>query len=67
MSGPWARIEIEPIAILKDVCGLDSVQTLEVLEWVGKLDRGKQDELLHYGHPANAEIEALAQAGIRDN
>jgi len=36
MSGPCARIEIEPIAILKDVCGLDSVQTLEVLEWVGK-------------------------------
>lgn len=27
---------IEPIVILKDVCGLDSAQALEVLEWVGK-------------------------------
>jgi AcrR family transcriptional regulator len=27
---------IEPIAILKDVCGLDSAEALEVLEWVGK-------------------------------
>lgn len=26
---------IEPIAILKDVCGLDSAETLKVLEWVG--------------------------------
>jgi AcrR family transcriptional regulator len=26
---------IEPIAILKDVCGLDSVEALTVLEWVG--------------------------------
>jgi AcrR family transcriptional regulator len=27
---------IEPIVILKDVCGLDSAETLKVLEWVGK-------------------------------
>ena len=27
---------IEPIVILKDVCGLDSAEALEVLEWVGK-------------------------------
>jgi len=27
---------IEPIAILKDVCGLDSTEALEVLQWVGK-------------------------------
>jgi hypothetical protein len=27
---------IEPIVILKDVCGLDSAQALAVLEWVGK-------------------------------
>ncbi|HEV2034579.1 MAG TPA: TetR/AcrR family transcriptional regulator [Candidatus Dormibacteraeota bacterium] len=27
---------IEPIAILKDVCGLDSAEALEVLQWVGK-------------------------------
>jgi AcrR family transcriptional regulator len=27
---------IEPIAILKDVCGLDSAEALKVLEWVGK-------------------------------
>lgn len=27
---------IEPIAVLKDVCGLDAGQALEVLEWVGK-------------------------------
>ena len=27
---------IEPIAILKDVCGLDSAEVLEVLQWVGK-------------------------------
>ena len=26
---------IEPIAILKDVCGLDSAEALKVLEWVG--------------------------------
>ena len=26
---------IEPIVILKDVCGLDSAETLKVLEWVG--------------------------------
>jgi AcrR family transcriptional regulator len=26
---------IEPIAILKDVCGLDSAEALTVLEWVG--------------------------------
>jgi AcrR family transcriptional regulator len=27
---------IEPIVILKDVCGLDSAEALKVLEWVGK-------------------------------
>jgi hypothetical protein len=27
---------IEPIVILKDVCGLDSTEALEVLQWVGK-------------------------------
>ena len=27
---------IEPIVILKDVCGLTSAEALEVLEWVGK-------------------------------
>jgi hypothetical protein len=27
---------IEPIAILKDVCGLDSAEALKVLLWVGK-------------------------------
>ena len=27
---------IEPIAILKDVCGLDSAEALTVLEWVGR-------------------------------
>jgi AcrR family transcriptional regulator len=27
---------IEPIVILKDVCGLDSAETLKVLEWVGR-------------------------------
>jgi AcrR family transcriptional regulator len=27
---------IEPIAILKDVCGLDSAEALEVLQWVGQ-------------------------------
>jgi AcrR family transcriptional regulator len=27
---------IEPIVILKDVCGLDSAETLKVLAWVGK-------------------------------
>jgi AcrR family transcriptional regulator len=27
---------IEPIVILKDVCGLDSAGVLEVLQWVGK-------------------------------
>ena len=27
---------IEPIAILKDVCDLDSAEALKVLEWVGK-------------------------------
>ena len=27
---------IEPIVILKDVCGLDSAEALEVLHWVGK-------------------------------
>ena len=26
---------IEPIVILKDVCGLNSAEALEVLEWVG--------------------------------
>ena len=35
-SGLALVFGIEPIAILKDVCGLDSAQTLEVLEWVGK-------------------------------
>jgi hypothetical protein len=35
-SGLALVFGIEPIAILKDVCGLDSVQTLEVLEWEGK-------------------------------
>ena len=27
---------IEPIVVLKDVCGLDSAEALEVLQWVGK-------------------------------
>jgi AcrR family transcriptional regulator len=27
---------IEPIVVLKDVCGLDSAETLQVLQWVGK-------------------------------
>jgi hypothetical protein len=27
---------IEPLVILKDVCGLNSAEALEVLEWVGK-------------------------------
>lgn len=35
-SGLALVFGIEPIAVLKDVCGLDSEQALEVLEWVGK-------------------------------
>jgi AcrR family transcriptional regulator len=27
---------IEPIVVLKDVCGLDSAEALQVLQWVGK-------------------------------
>lgn len=27
---------IEPMAILKDVCGLDSAETIDVLQWVGR-------------------------------
>lgn len=35
-SGLALVFGIEPIAILKDVCGLDSAEALKVLEWVGK-------------------------------
>lgn len=34
-SGLALVFGIEPIAILKDVCGLDSAEALKVLEWVG--------------------------------
>jgi AcrR family transcriptional regulator len=35
-SGLALVFGIEPIVILKDVCGLDSAEALEVLQWVGK-------------------------------
>jgi AcrR family transcriptional regulator len=35
-SGLALVFGIEPIAILKDVCGLDSAEALKVLLWVGK-------------------------------
>ena len=35
-SGLALVFGIEPIVILKDVCGLDSAEALEVLEWVGR-------------------------------
>ena len=58
---------IEPIVILKDVCGLDSAEALKVLEWVGKtlIEASEKAPLVSSRGSGTAAAEPIAKPPSR--